>query len=162
MHKSYELRRRDREVLQRERILDILSRCNCCRLAFSTEDGPYIVPLSFGFEAAGDDLILYFHSAPEGRKLDCIRAGGPVGFELDTGYALHPADNACGYSAAFQSVIGAGHVDFLMDSAEKEHALNQIMRHYSGRADWDYPQPMLDRVTIFRLTVTQLCAKEHL
>ena len=29
---------------------------------------PYVVALNFGYERKGDSLVLYFHSACEGRK----------------------------------------------------------------------------------------------
>ena len=43
------MRRKDREVTDREKIKDIVGRCSCCRLGFQDEGGVYIVPLSFGF-----------------------------------------------------------------------------------------------------------------
>ena len=42
-----------------------------------------------------------------GRWTWSAETAGP-GIELDTGYRLQGAEAACGYTAAFQSVIGEG------------------------------------------------------
>jgi nitroimidazol reductase NimA-like FMN-containing flavoprotein (pyridoxamine 5'-phosphate oxidase superfamily) len=38
------------------------------------DDGkPYVVALNFGYDREGDDLILYLHSAMEGKKIDILK-----------------------------------------------------------------------------------------
>lgn len=156
------MRRKDREVTDRRAIKAIIRSCHCCRLGFYDDGTVYIVPLNFGYEEIGGKDRFYFHSAPEGRKIDCIRRGGSVGFELDAGYQLHPADSPCAYSAAFQSVIGTGRVSMVEDPDEKRHALRCIMEHLTGRSDWDFPDGALQAVAVFQLEATELSCKEHL
>ena len=60
---------------------EIILACSCCRLGFCDEGGAYIVPLNFGYEERGGKRTFYFHGAREGRKMELIKAGGPVGFE---------------------------------------------------------------------------------
>lgn len=155
------MRRKDREIVDRNRIAEIISRCHCCRLAFCDNDAPYIVPMNFGYEQAGNQFVFYFHSATEGRKIGLIRQGNPVGFELDTNYMLHEADQPCGYSARFQSIIGTGDVLFLTDNEDKKHALSQIMLHNTGKTEWDFPEKMLNAVAVFKLVVKEFSCKEH-
>lgn len=69
-----DMRRKDREITDRNRILDIMERCEVCRLAFHNEGYPYILPLNFGMKADADKIVLYFHSAPEGTNI-CVTAG---------------------------------------------------------------------------------------
>lgn len=155
------MRRRDREVTDPRTIQDILSRCTVCRLGFCDQGQAYIVPLNFGWAVENGTYTFYFHGAREGRKLDLIRATGRAGFELDTGCQLHLAETACGWSAAFQSIIGEGPVSFVEDPEEKRKALTRIMAHNTGREDWDFPDAMLNATCVYRLTAEALSCKEH-
>lgn len=116
------MRRADREVREPERIEGILSECQVCRVGF--QDGPetYIVPMSFGWQKRDGGYVLYFHGASEGRKRELIRSGPQVGFEMDCGYALKPAAMACGFTAAFRSIIGSGRMEEVTDLQEKQAA----------------------------------------
>ena len=156
------MRRTDREITSQEKIDAIIAACHCCRLAFCDRGRPYIVPLSFGFVWENGRRVFYFHSAREGRKIDLIRSGGTVGFELDTNYKLNEGDEACQYSARFQSVIGTGSVTFVEDLNGKKAALEHIMAHTAGRSGWEYPDKVVEATCIFRLEVEELACKEHL
>lgn len=46
------MRRADRAVTDRERILRVIEACSCCRVGFSCPEGAYIVPLNFAFVPA--------------------------------------------------------------------------------------------------------------
>lgn len=155
------MRRSDRAVTDPEKIDAIIRDCDCCRLAFATEGAPYIVPLNFGYVHEGEKRAFYFHGAREGRKLDLIRNAPTVGFELDTNHLLHPGDVGCSYSFRFQSVIGTGRVALVEDAAEKRRGLSLILQHYSGKANWDFPEKMLRAVAVWKLEVTELSCKEH-
>ena len=76
------MRRADRAVTDRERILRVIESCSCCRVGFSCPEGAYIVPLNFAFVPGPPDRF-YFHGAHEGRKAELIRTAPRVGFELD-------------------------------------------------------------------------------
>lgn len=155
------MRRKDREITDINRMLEILRRCDCCRLGFQDGDGVYIVPLSFGFLAQDGNVCLYFHGAPEGRKIDLVRSRPHVGFELDTGHQLIAGDDACGYTTLYQSIIGTGEASLVEQAEEKAAALRIIMEHYSGKDDWRFPAAMIDRVAVIRLTVSEWSCKEH-
>ena len=155
------MRRKDREVTDPAKIEDIIHRCTCCRIGFQDEGEVYIVPLNFGYEIRDGVYTLYFHGAKEGRKLDLIRKNPTVGFEMDTDYALHEADIACGYSARFQSVIGTGVMRIVSDAEEKKRGLWLLMEHSSGKGEWTFNEKMLQAVTVFKLEVTKLSCKEH-
>ena len=155
------MRRKDREITDPEKIDTILADCTCCRLAFCDGGRPYIVPLSFGFAWENGRRVFYFHGAKEGRKIDLIRAGGTVGFELDTHYKLNEGDSACAYSARFQSVIGTGVIRPVTDPEEKCRGLACIMDHLSGRRDWTFPDQAVRSTAVFRLDVTEMTCKAH-
>lgn len=44
------MRRSDREVTDFNEIVEIINKCDCIRLGFSSEPVPYILPLNFGIE----------------------------------------------------------------------------------------------------------------
>ena len=155
------MRRTDREVTDPKTIAAVIRRCDCCRVGFASPEGVYIVPLSFGYQEAEGRRIFYFHGAPGRRAFDLVRSCPAVGFELDTGYALHEADSACGFSCRFQSVIGTGVIRPVTDPAEKRHGLEQIMGHLSGRTDWDFPEGAVQSTAVFRLDVMGMTCKEH-
>ena len=156
------MRRKDREVTDPTKIEDIIKRCICCRLGFNDNGRVYIVPLNFGYEQKEGRYTFYFHGAQKGRKMDLIRCSPNVGFEMDTHYKLNTGDEACEYSARFQSVIGNGVVSIVDDQAEKRRGLDLIMEYNTGKKHWDYPEPMMREVAIFKLEVEELSCKEHL
>src|SRR5512145_2137117 len=98
------MRRRDREVLERAEILDIIEAAEHCVLAMVDETGPvplpYAVALNYGFEAAPDASvpgIFWFHSALIGRKIDVIRRNPNVCIELDCQHEPEVSPLACGW-----------------------------------------------------------------
>ena len=156
------MRRKDREVTDPEKIADVIDRCVCCRIGFNDSGSVYIVPLSFGYERAGDTFVFYFHSAREGRKIDLIHTSPRVGFEMDTDYQLNEADMACGYSARFQSVMGNGVMNIVANAGEKSKGLGLLMAHNTGKRDWPFDEKMLAAVTVYKLEVTTISCKAHL
>lgn len=155
------MRRLDREVTDLEKIKNIIESCYCCRLGFNDNGNVYIVPLNFGYEEIEGKRIFYFHGAAEGRKIELIKRVNSVGFELDTNYKLNEAEEACEYSARFQSVIGTGKVSLIENIEEKIHGLNAIMFHNTGKNDWNYPISVLNKMAVFKLEVIELSCKEH-
>jgi nitroimidazol reductase NimA-like FMN-containing flavoprotein (pyridoxamine 5'-phosphate oxidase superfamily) len=180
------MRRKDREITGIEEKLGIVGRCKVCRLAMI--DGlpvyrpipeqapygaypadpagiePYLVPLNFGFEYREGILVLYFHCAAEGRKLDILRNNGarPICFEMDGAHRLIENPQGCGYSFGYESVIGKGTVEFIEDREGKVRGLELLLRHQSGQ-DRDFPldPAAVDQVTVFRLRAKDWSAKKH-
>jgi hypothetical protein len=155
------MRRKDREITDIVKIKEMINNCHCCRLGFNDNGKVYIVPLNFGYEEVCGKITFYFHGATEGRKIDLIKKEGYAGFELDTDYKLKTASEACGYSASFSSVIGTGSVSLIDDIEDKKYALRQIMYHNTGNNEWDFPMPMLNKVSVFKLEVEELSCKQH-
>ena len=77
------MRRSDREIKNKQEMLDVMRKCDVCRLAFHDGDYPYIVPLNFGLSVTGDTVELIFHSALEGHKVDLIRRNNRASFEME-------------------------------------------------------------------------------
>lgn len=156
------MRRQDRAVTDPEKIQAVIDACEICRLGFQDGRGVYVVPVNFGHTVEGGRHIFYFHGAAGGRKVDLVRRNGWAGFELDTGYRLQGAEAACGYTAAFQSVIGEGPIRVVETAEEKRQGLAAIMRQATCRGDWTFPDAAVDAVCVLRLDAEELSCKEHL
>jgi len=152
------MRRKDREITDLEEILSIVDECKVIRLAMLDENGlPYIIPLSFGYRFENGAFTFYFHSAPQGRKLDLLRRDGRVAFEMDCRGGLQTADRACGFGYYYASVLGSGTVEFL-EGAEKCAALSALMRHMAGRED-TFTEEQARGVAVFAVRVESFSAK---
>ena len=158
------MRRKDREITDRQAIIEIIESCQCCRIGFNDDGEVYIMPLNFGLEYTEKSTIFYFHGAKEGRKIDLIAKSPYVGFEMDTNHEIYAKSNngtACTYTARFQSVIGTGKISMVNDVAEKKHGLLLLMKHTTQKNDWSFDDKMLNAVAVFKLEVEKLSCKEH-
>ena len=70
------MRRRDREITDKQEILEVMRKCDVCRIALHDGDYPYIVPLNFGLQV--EMICRYFISrALEGKKYELIEKRQP-------------------------------------------------------------------------------------
>lgn len=72
------MRRKDRDVENQDEIYDILKRCDTIKIAMHGDVYPYLVPVSFGAEIVQNKIVIYFHCAQQGAKLDLLRANPHV------------------------------------------------------------------------------------
>lgn len=127
------MRRSDRQITELNDILDVLNRCDTLRLGINGEGYPYVVPVSFGYEALDGRVTLYFHGAGEGLKHEllardprvCAEADIMLGFR-NTGHSL---------TCEYESVIGFGRARRL-EGAEALHGL-ELLNAHCGYADFD-------------------------
>ncbi len=157
---QYPIRRQDR-ALTAPQAVEVLERCEVCRLAFADHPAPYLVPMSFGIVQEGDSLLLYFHCAAQGRKLTLLDRNPAVAFEADRMLSLVRADQPCGWGMAYESVIGEGLLARVEDPQEKRRALAALMRHYGGEDSGAFSDEALGRVVILRLRVTAISGKSR-
>lgn len=160
-----EMRRADRKICDDEEMRDLFERCHVLRVGFADAEGPFIVPVNYGFNWRGladaFPVTLYAHSALQGRKARAIARGGRVAVEMDEPLGVMPGRTACAHSFAYRSIMGAGEVRTVTDDAEKRAALRLIMDRETGSAAWDIPQAALDRVLVWAVDVGELSGKAH-
>ena len=155
------MRRHDREITDKNEILEIMNLCDVCRLAFKDGDYPYILPLNFGIEEKAGYIILYFHSALEGYKTELIKRDNHVSFEMDCKHELK-YDEGKGYcTMAYESVIGRGRIEVLPND-EKENALRKIMGHYHHSEDTYFNPAAIPRTLVYMLMIEEMTAKRKL
>ena len=150
------MRRKEMEVTDPGRIDMVIRACDCCRLGLWQEDGVYIVPMNFGFVSEGGRRAFFFHTAPEGKKMDLLARRPRVSFELDTGHGQTEGPGACSYYYRFHRVWGPAEGRGLEDPGVIEEALQRIMEHCAGRGGWEFTASGLARVCLLRLDVAEL------
>ena len=149
------MRRKEKEILDREEIESIIKKADVCRLGLSDNNIPYIVPLNFGYK----ENCLYFHTAKVGKKMDMIKTNNMVCFELDIDHEVVRAENPCDWNMKFQSVIGYGKAFVLTDAEEKRRALDVIIEHYSGQTD-EYAEKLVDRLAVIKVEIESMTGKK--
>ena len=149
------VRRREKEIKDIKRIEAVLKKANICRIGLSDADGPYIVPVCFGYR----DRTLYFHCAPEGRKISILRRNARVCVEADTDVEFVPHKTACGWTLKYRSVIGFGSARILEDREAKREGLSVIMAHYA-RGSFQFPDETVDRTAVVRIELESLTGKQ--
>ena len=158
------MRRKDREITDREEILAVMHACDVCRIALNDTDGiPYIVPLNFGMETCEDGTIrLYFHSAAEGKKLDLIGRDPRAAFEMDCRHELKYDADRCRCTMYYASVEGRGRIHILSEE-EKVAALEMLMAHYyPGTDQVPFNPAAIPRTCVYCLTVEEISGKTNI
>ena len=146
------MRKANREVKDRNEIIEIMKRCDVCRLVFNNGDYPYIVPLNFGLDADEEKVIIYFHSALEGTKVEIMKR------EMDCNHELQ-YDEAKGYcTMAYESVIGRGKIKILSED-EKMEALKKLMAQYHKDKEAYFNPAAIPRTLVYCLEVEEMTAK---
>lgn len=156
------MRRKDREIINIDDKIKIINKCKVCRLGLSENDKPYIIPLNYGYSFENNILILYFHSATEGKKIDIIKNNNKACFEIDCDNKLIEAEKACNYGYAFKSIIGFGEILMVETNEEKSNGLNKIMKHQTGKdVTYNFNDTMLKNVAIYKFIVEEFTGKER-
>ena len=150
------MRREDRKIVSKEVIEHIIEKAEILRVAFSTEDQPYIVPVNFGYH----DNTFYFHCATEGKKLEMMKNNPKVAFELEGKIELMKGKIPCEFTMAYESIMGKGIASIIEKTQEKINGLNTIMRHYSKAVDLVYKKEMLKKIVIVRIDVEEMTGKK--
>lgn len=150
------MRRKDKQIMDTDKISRVIKQCQVCRLGLSQNDLPYIVPVSFGF----DGHTLYFHTALEGKKTDILAANKNVCFEFETGVqVIENEKTPCNWSFAFQSVIGFGKAEELSSAEDKIKGLTHIVAHYSEK-EWGLDKIPLTNIRVWAIHIESMTGKQ--
>ncbi len=150
------MRRKEKQITDQDIVLEILSDNVICRIAFSDNNCPYLVPMNYGYF----NNALYLHSASEGQKIDIIHRNNKVCFEITDSIKIIESEKACGYGTAYRSVIGFGRIFKVLDREEKKDALNRIMKQHTNKGDWSFDDSAVDMVTMLKIQIESITGKE--
>ena len=157
------MRRRDREITDQNQIQDILNTCSYLHLGLSDDGMPYVVPLNYGLvkDEIDGHYIIYLHGAHEGRKLDIIKKNPNCCFTMERNVAPFEGRMACQHGMVYESIMGVGKVSIVDDPEEKMLALTALMKTQTGRDDFQFDERMVSIVTVMRVDVSELTAKQR-
>ena len=153
------MRRKDREVSDFNEIIEIIKKCDVCRIALNDKDVPYIVPLNFGLEVKGGQAFFYFHSAMEGKKLDLIARDNRAAFEMDCGHNLILHEEKMSCTMGYESVVGHGTIETVPEK-EKFAALKILMKQYHAE-DFSFNTDIMEVTQVLKMTVTDMVGKRR-
>jgi nitroimidazol reductase NimA-like FMN-containing flavoprotein (pyridoxamine 5'-phosphate oxidase superfamily) len=152
------MRRKDREILDYEEILNIMKKCDACTVAFFDEKYPYIVPLNFGVQLENNKFILYFHGANAGKKVELREKNRHVSFEMHCSTKLLPGELACNFTMEYESVCGNGTLE-MVDNEEKIAAFQVLMKQYDSQKEYEFDEKMVNAVAVMKLSVNEITGK---
>lgn len=147
--------RREDHRMPAEECEALLQRAEVLRIGFSDDEGPYVVPVNFGYA----DGRIYAHGARDGRRIAAAAAGTRVCFEADEGEIVR-AKAPCRFTAKFRSVIGYGTMRLLASDEDKRHGLDVLMRHYGSSGD-GIPDSKLGITSVVEIEIERMDGKWH-
>ena len=149
------MRRNDKEIQDPEEISRLLAESSVCRIAMTDGNQPYMIPVNYAVR----DNVLYFHTAKTGKKISILHKNPLVCFEIDFPGNLVHGQSACSWGMQYKSLIGFGKAIFLESRDEKKHALDVLMKKYSGQDGFSYPDEALDKVLIIGIQINSISGK---
>lgn len=160
------------DVTDTKEINDFLGKCYCMRLGIQDDDGVYVVPVHFFYEAdENGKYTFYFHGSPRGKKTDLLKqtaeAGKKVGFEMDEGYQMYTPKNpdmACDYSALVTSAIGQGKLEFITEPEDKKKVFIKMAKQVitdDPKRQWKFSPSELKMVMMGKINVTDFTVASY-
>jgi nitroimidazol reductase NimA-like FMN-containing flavoprotein (pyridoxamine 5'-phosphate oxidase superfamily) len=125
----YHLKRKEQKIANVDALKRVLGSTQYVTIALCKNDEPYLVTLSHGYDPERN--CIYFHCAPEGKKLDYIRANNKVYGQamIDEGFV----EGECKQS--YTSVQFSGKVIFPQSVDEKLEALTCMIEQLNKNLD---------------------------
>lgn len=154
------MRRKDREITNRDELVDILQRCDTVRVGMQGDHFPYVVPVSFGLAVEEENIVIYFHCAKQGMKVDLLEKNPNVCVEGDIFLGTNKTEH--GVTTRYESVIGFGKCTFLKESEAVLKGLQVMVEHY-GYPDYPLEDCMsLEHVLVGRIVLETVTGKRNL
>lgn len=153
------MRRNDREIADFAEMIEVMKKCDVCRIALNDDGYPYIIPLNFGMKTEGERVTLYFHGAGEGKKYELIRRDNRASFEMDCSHKLIADREGCRCTMGYESVLGRGRIESVPEE-EKLEALHALMRQYH-EDEFPIRKETADRTCVMKLVVEEMTGKRN-
>ncbi len=154
---SFHVRRKEREITDDKEMQQILKKTKYVTIALCMNNEPYLVALNHGYDQ--DKNCLYFHCAPEGKKLIYAQANPNVWGQAVLNFGV---TDECDY--AYTSVHFQGTISLISDSAEKRHALEVIVRQVTLNPESKLAKikpEKIDKTTMFKIEITYISGKKR-
>jgi nitroimidazol reductase NimA-like FMN-containing flavoprotein (pyridoxamine 5'-phosphate oxidase superfamily) len=152
------MRRTDREVTSFTELTDILRRADTLRLGIHGDPYPYVVPLSYGYEAAEGKITLYFHGAKEGFKHHLIKLNPNVCVEADILHRYAAIETSV--TAEYESFIGFGTAE-LVEGSEAVKGLDLLLAH-CGYEGFEYDKGVTKVTAVYKIELDSFTGKRRM
>jgi len=152
--------KRERQVTDPEQIQKILDTAKVLHLGLCVDNEPYVVPMNYGYTMENGKLVLYLHSALQGKKLDMIRANPKVFFEMDCDLVPFEGEKPCQYGLGYSSIMGCGTAQIVEDVPEKMKAMSVLMKTQTQK-DFEFTDRLVSIVAVIRIDVAEYTAKHR-
>lgn len=155
----YHVRRSDRELTDPVEIDAILAAGKFVTIAFAREDEPYLVTMSYGFDA--ERRALYFHAATDGLKYEFMNANPHVcaTIVLDGGYVRGECEHH------YTSAVLRGRLARVNDPTELRYGMRVLLEHLEDGSPEYADTTALDRdeayerMAVLRLDIDEITGK---
>lgn len=141
-------------------ITRILENTKIVHIGMVDEEGPYVVPMNYGYAFENDQLVLYVHGSLKGRKIDAMRNNPDVFIEISCDVQQFEGKMACQYGTSYYCVMGKGKAEILDDVEDKKAGLSLFMKSHTGK-DFEFNDKMVSMVSVIRIIIPEYTAKHR-
>lgn len=149
------MRRADREVTDPAEMEAIIRQACFCTMAMSDDDGPYAVPLSFGF----GERRIYFHGANEGLKISLLRRDPRVCLTFVASCETMLHEQPCFGVTFYSSVIIRGRARLVSDADERARGLDIPMAQQGAPGPHTYDPGALEATQVIAVDIDSMTGK---
>ena len=154
---TFHVRRKDREITDAAALKKVLKSTTYITIALCMDNEPYLVALSHGYDEAKN--CIYFHCAPEGKKLVYLKANNKIWGQAVLDYGV---TDECDY--AYTCVHFSGSISLIDDLTEKQHAMEVLVRQLSTKPEEKLAKIKLEKLaktTMGRIDIAYITGKQH-
>lgn len=153
-----EIRRQNRILDDEARIKELLQDSEYGFLSLGMDENGYSygIPISYAYDETTNSL--YFHCAPEGKKLDILKENTKVSFSI-VGVTKPVAEQ---FTTLYESVVVFGKADINLPDEEKRKALRLLVAKYSPdyiELGEKYMDKSWNRTAVFKIDIEHITAK---
>ena len=155
------MRRAERELRNQNTMASILRKAPVGRMATINQKGiPVIKPVNFLYL----DEKIYIHSSQKGEKVEDIRRGSAVCFEVDEPIGYRAAgEMGCKAGYYYRSIIIKGKASFVEERHEKIRILESMMEKYQPEGkNWKFEEEVLSKTALIEIQIEEMTGKENL
>jgi len=155
------VRHPERELKNRGTITAMLEKSPVGRMATVNRKGiPVIKPVNFLYREGK----IYIHSSKKGEKIEDIRRGSPVSFEIDEPVSYVVArESTCGADYYYRSIIIKGSAAFVTRQKKKREILGRLMEKYQPEGGYGpIREEVLQKTAVIEISVDEITGKERL
>jgi len=150
------MRRKDKEIKEKELLNEILDKALVLRLGMCLENKPYVVPMNFVYYKDS----IYVHCAKEGQRLDILKKNNNVCFQMDIKNKFIEDKRPCECGMDYLSIIGEGKAYIVNEIIEKKEILQSIVKKYTEKDNTQFPEEVVKNTTVIRIDIEKITGKK--